>query len=149
MTETRKIYIAKMKIKLKSYDKIIESNNKQITNIQNRLSTYIPENRSGFRQAVKFTKTLIKFVNINTTLLAKTTTYRFAIKRAQLSSSNNINVLTAAQLLEYIEYIEETSKNELFPNVPNTVNKVKTATRQLYSLMLKRTYLVSVALPKA
>jgi putative ABC transport system ATP-binding protein len=149
MTEARKIYIAKMQVKLNTYNKTIENNNRQIAIIQNRLSTYIPENRSRFRQSIKFTKSLIKFVTMNIELLAKTTTYLFAIKRAQLSSSKNINVLTSAQLFQYIEYIEETNKNELFPNIPNAVNRIKIATRHLYLLMLKRTYLVNVALPNA
>jgi putative ABC transport system ATP-binding protein len=149
MTEVRKNYIAKMQDKLNGYNKIIKSNNGQITNIQNRLSTYIPENRSRFRQSIKFTRSLIRLVNMNIELLARTTTYLFAIKRAQLSTSKNINVLTSTQLFKYIEYIEETSKNELFPNDLNAVNKIKAATRHLYSLMLKRTYLVNVALPKS
>jgi putative ABC transport system ATP-binding protein len=149
MTQSRKLMIAKMQIKLREYDEIIKQNNEQIVNIQNRLSTYLPSNYKSFRQSVKFTKSLIKFMNINSVLSAKSTTYRFAVKRAQLSTAKNFNVLTLQQLFKYIEYIEELSKNELFPVAPNTVNRIQRANRHLYLLMLKRTHLVNIVLPKS
>jgi hypothetical protein len=113
MIDKRNEHISELRKKLEQTNAIIAKNNNQITNIRSRLSKYKPQTHKLYRQSVKFTKSLINFANANNSLIARSTSYRYAIKMAELSIKNKyFNELTAPQLNEYIKYVEESQKFE-------------------------------------
>jgi putative ABC transport system ATP-binding protein len=148
-TNNRKEFINNLTQRLKERNDVIRKNNKQIEEIQKRFESYLPKTRAQFKQSTKFNRSLVRLVNQNNELLGKTTHYKYAIKKAQLSTSSNYRELTLPQLVKYIEYMEELAKDELFPSKVHTINKIKASTRSLYAMKLKYAYLSNIVLPKA
>jgi ABC-type lipoprotein export system ATPase subunit len=145
----RQNFIDNLTLRLKQRSAIIDKNNKQIQGIEKRLKTYVPKSRKEFKQSAKFTRSLVRLANRNNELLAKVTLYRYAIKKAELSTNKNYNRLNLPQLVNYIEYIEELSQEELFPSKIHTVNKINNSTRHLYAMRLRYTYLLNIILPRS
>jgi putative ABC transport system ATP-binding protein len=148
-TINRKEFINNLNKRLEERNLSIAKNNEQIESIQNRLMVYVPKTYKDFKQSVRFTRSLVRFINKNNELLAKVTLYKYAIKKAELSTSKNYNQLTLVQLSKYIEYVEELSQQDMFPSKVHTVNKIKESIRKLYQMKLKHSYLLNIVLPKS
>ncbi|MDR1234737.1 MAG: ABC transporter ATP-binding protein [Mycoplasmataceae bacterium] len=149
MENNKETLIRKIKENLNKYQTDIRNNQALINKIEKRFVSFVPKSHNEFRQSLKFSRSLVRLINRNNLFQAKVTSYKYALKKAELSTGNDYNRLTLPELAEYINYIEELSKDELFPAKLHTVNRIKESTRKLYALRTKHIYLSNVALPKA
>ncbi|MDR0739959.1 MAG: ABC transporter ATP-binding protein [Mycoplasmataceae bacterium] len=147
MEHKHQLLIDQLTNSLQKYNNTIDANQTLINKIEVRFETFTPKTRKDFKQSIKFTRSLTKLINENYELLAKATNCKYAIKKAQLSTSDNYNDLSLDQMAEFINYVEELSESELFPFKIHTVNKIKGATRKFYALRLKHIYLKDILLP--